>query len=235
MGLYTAEAYTFSIRNLHSLKCFCFKVSGTIDQQLLTIFLDKLPNIEELNLQGNFSHFNLDNLFNLKKLGLNGTINKDFNIGLLKTLCYQLEELRFSFDENEIISENFFDGHHFPYLEVFEMYNCSVKRLNKNFIEKFPTIRHLVMCRCKLELIEDGVFSNIKQLTYLDLGNNFLKTLHKPSFSQLSNLEELYLDNNPLENIEKDMFSNMKNLNEHDLFNYDISLPNIEDDWSFTE
>ena len=108
------------------------------------------------------------------------------------------------------------------------MYNCNVKRLNKKFIEKFPTIRHLFMCGCKIELIEDGVFSNIKQLTYLDLCNNFLKTLEKTGFSQLSSLEGL--GGNPLENIEKDMFSNMKNLNEDDLYNYDISLPNSGDD-----
>ena len=161
---------------------------------------------------------------------LNGTINKDLNYGLLKTLCYQLEELRFYFSDNEMISANFFDGHRFPYLEVFEMYNCNVRQVNKNFIEKFPTIRHLVMCGCKLELIEDNVFSNIKQLTYLDLSDNFLKTLRKTGFSQLTNLEGLYLGRNPLENIEKDIFSNMKNLNEHDLYNYDISLPNIGDD-----
>jgi hypothetical protein len=107
LGLQTAEAYSFSFRNSFSLKSFCLKVSGTIDEQILTEFLDKMPNIEQISLKGRLSHFSLDNFYNLKNLSLNGTINDDFNFELFKNICYQLERLSFSLIKDYEIIENF--------------------------------------------------------------------------------------------------------------------------------
>ena len=59
LGLHAAETYSFSVKgNLCSLKCFYLEMSNMINQDILTLFLDKFPNIEELNLLGNFSYFN---------------------------------------------------------------------------------------------------------------------------------------------------------------------------------
>ena len=97
LGLHTSESYRFSISNLYTLKCFYLKVSGTINEEILSIFLNELPNIELLCLLGNFSYFNLDNLINLQCLAFNATINEDFNFELFNNLSRQLQELSFSF------------------------------------------------------------------------------------------------------------------------------------------
>ena len=218
LRLHEADAYSFSIRNLNSLKCLCLKTSGVIDESLLKVFLDKIPNIEELYLHGNFSYFNLDKLSNLKALGLTGTIKDDFNFELFKNLCNQLQELAIScWNDYESIGDKLFDAHHFPHMQELKIYKCNVKRVKKKFIDKFPALLYLNMYECNLEMIEDGAFSNNKQLLHLFLMNNFLKTLEKQSFSQLTNLEAINLSNNRLETIEKDIFSNLKNLRTLDL------------------
>ena len=201
------------------MKCLCLKVSGTIDEQILTEFLDKMPNIEQLSLKGRLSHFSLDNFYNLKKLSLNGTINDDFNFELFKNLCYQLERLSFSLIKDYEIIEKLLAGHRFPNLELFSIRECEIRRVKKNFIDHFPALIYLTLSECNLETIESGAFSNIKQIVHLDLSCNLLKTLEKQTFSDLTNLELLYLRSNPLEgnseSIDKDMFTNMKHLNEH--------------------
>ena len=215
LGLHAAETYSFSVKGvLCSLKSFYLEMSSIINQDILTLFLDKFPNIEELTLRGgNFSNFNLDHLVNLKTLRLNGTINDDFNFGLFKNLCNQLEELSISFrGDYESIASKLFDDHRFPNLLEFNLFKCNVIRLKHKFVEKFPALLKLTMHDCDLETIEDDAFSNTKNLTYLSLMGNFFKTLDKRIFSPLINLEELYLRNNRTESIEKDMFSHMKKL-----------------------
>ena len=211
LGLHAADTYRFSFKG--NLKCFYLEMSCMINQDILTLFLDKLPNIEELILLGNFSYFNLDHLVNLKSLRLNGTIMNDFNFGLFKNLCNQLEELSISFHgDYESIAEKLFDDHRFPNLLELMIYKCNVIRLEQKFVEKFPALLKLFMYDCGLQIIEDDAFSNAKNLTYLSLIGNFFKTLDKRIFSPLVNLEELYLRNNRTESIEIDMFSHMKKL-----------------------
>ena len=218
LGLHASEAYSFSIRNLYSLKCFCLQVSDVIDESILTVFLDKLPNIEKLGLLGNFSNFNLDHLINLKSLALNGTINDDFNFKLFENLCYQLQDLKLSFrNDYESISAKLLDGYSFSNLQELTIYNSNIRRLKKKLLDKFPSLLRLQINNCNIEIIEDDAFSSIKQLKSLNFICNFLKTLEKRSFSQLTNLEELNLPNNQIESIEKDMFLNMKNLRVLDL------------------
>lgn len=213
LGLHAAETYSFSVKGNYmcSLKCFYLEMSYMINQDILTLFLEKFPNIEELNLLGNF---NLDHLVNLKTLRINGTIMDDFNFELFaKNLCNQLEELAISFPgDYESISEKLFDDHRFPNLQKLEIFKCNVIRLKQKFVEKFPALLKLSMYDCNLEIIEDDAFSNAKNLTYLSLMGNFFKTLDKRTFSPLINLQELYLRNNRTESIEKDMFSHMKKL-----------------------
>ena len=218
LAIHTAESYSFSIRDLYSLKRLFLKVSGTINEKIKTTFLDKLTNIEKLCLIGNFSYFNLDDLVSLKMLALNGTINEDFNFELFKNLCNQLEELSITFKNDfESIGAKLFDGHCFSNVQVLSFYKCNIKTLKKEFIDQFPALLYLSIHDCNIEMIEDDAFSNIKQLTRLNLNGNPLKTLEKRIFSQLINLEKLHLGNSKLLSIEKDMFSNMKNLRELNL------------------
>lgn len=224
MGLKAAETYSFSIRNLYKLKQISLKISGlVIDQQLLTVFLDKIPNIEEVRLFGNFSYFNLDHLVNLKSLALNGNINDDFNFELFKNLCYQLQILKVSFRNHyESISAKLFDGHCFSNLQELTIFNSNLKILKKKFIDKFPVLQYLRIDHCNLEMIEYDAFSNVKQLTNLNFMGNFFKTLEKRTFSQLTKLEEFYLRNNRIESVEKDFFSDMKNLKVLDVAFFEI-------------
>lgn len=213
LGLHASEAYSFSIRNLYSLKSFSLQVSDAIDESILTVFLDKLPNIEKLGLHGSFSNFNLDHLINLKSLVLNGTFNDDFNFKLFENLCYQLQDLKFSFrNDYESISAELLDGHSFSNLQELTIYNSNIRRLKKKFLDKFPSLLRLQLNKCNIEIIEDDAFSSIEKLTCLEFMGNFLKTVEKRSFSHLTNLQELNLLNNQIESIEKDMLLNMKNL-----------------------
>ena len=190
-----------------------------IDQHILTTFIDKLPNIEELFLHGNFSYFNLDHLVNLKVFGLIGKLNDDFNFELLKNLSYQLQKLSINLSNDYDVAEKLLEGHQFSNLIELALYKTNFRILRKKFIDQFPALLRLEIYNCNLEMIEDGAFSNIKQLTHLDFGNNFLKTLEKQTFSQLINIEKINLCNNRLEIIEKDIFLNMKNLRALDLSN----------------
>ena len=69
----------FSIKNLTSVTDFSLSISGTIDENIVTVLCEQLPYIQDLRLKGNFSFFNLDNLVNLKKLTLTGIIDENFN------------------------------------------------------------------------------------------------------------------------------------------------------------
>ena len=186
-----------------------------MDENIITQLLDQLNGIEQLNLYGNYSYFNLDKFVNLKKLILDGTIKEDFNFKLFKKLCFQLEELTISSSEiNDEILFKLFKGHRFSKLLFFKIVKCNITILKKKFIDKFPMIRILYVCECNLEKIEKNAFSKLKKLFYLNLSYNCLKRLDQKVFSKLTDLSYLILDNNRLENIEKNMFSNLKYLEE---------------------
>ena len=121
-----------------SLKGFSLKISGVINEPILASFLDKLTNIEQLDLHGKLSHLNLDHLVNLNMLELSGTISDDFNFELLKNLSYQLQELFISFrNDYESVVAKMFDGLLFSNLLEFAMYDCNVRELKKKFIDNF--------------------------------------------------------------------------------------------------
>lgn len=206
-----------SLKNLPSLTCFSTAIYTKLDENIFTQLLDQLHDIEQLNLYGNYSYFNLDKFVHLKKLILDGTIKEDFNFKLFKKLCTQLEDLTISSSESEINDEilfKLFDGRHFSKLIVLKIVNCNIKTLKKKFIDKFPMVRMLYVCECNLEKIEKNAFSKLKKLFYLNLSYNCLKRLDKKVFSELTDLSYLILDNNRLEHIEKNMFSNLKYLEE---------------------
>lgn len=175
--------------------------------------MDQLPTLEQLDLVGNFSYFNLDSLVNLKVLSLIGTLNENFNIDLFKNLCYQLENLEIILTHNENIDENtlfkLFD-HTFSSLKSCCMCKLNIKRLKKEFISRFPMLRRLFIINSGIEEIENDAFSKSNRLSILDLSRNRLKFIEKNTFSNLTNLQVLDLSTNKLTNIDPE-FIGVKN------------------------
>lgn len=198
LGVNSSEVH-FSIRKLPSLEFLGLTMSCSIDENIISQLLDQVPHIQELRLFGNFSHFNLDHLVNLKQLLLLGTINENFDYDLLKNLCNQLEILKIVLTNSDV---NKLSGHHFPNLQNFCISNCNVKILKKEFFDRFPMLQNLFINDCNLEEIENDAFSNLKQLLFLDLSKNRLKFIEKNTFSNLKNLQILDLSKNELTNLD---------------------------------
>ena len=125
-------------------------------------------------------------------------LNESFNIDLLKNLCNHLTILNIELTEEleEETLYKLFDGLNFPYLYSFSIMNCNLKRLNKEFFNRFPTLKLLHLIDCNLEVIEQDLFSHLKCLRHLFLCKNRLKSIEKNSFSNLENLEILDLSGN---------------------------------------
>ena len=125
-------------------------------------------------------------------------LNESFNIDLLKNLCNHLTILNIELTEEleEETLYKLFDGLNFPYLYSFSIMNCNLKRLNKEFFNRFPTLKLLHLIDCNVEVIEQDLFSHLKCLRHLFLCKNRLKSIEKNTFSNLKNLETLDLSGN---------------------------------------
>ena len=216
----TAEC-DFSIRNLHSLKTLDFTISGgTIDEAIVTLFVNECPHIEELSLKANLSHFNLDSLFNVRKLSLDGTLNaSSFNFKLFENLCNQLQDLMIGFYniDNSILLHNLFNGYNFSNLVKLSLMFINSKILKKELINAFPILRELNVTNSKIEEIESDSFANLKHLCSLDLSQNQIKYLNGNTFSNLVKLEKLNLSENQIKSIDENAFSNLVKLEELNL------------------
>lgn len=188
-----------------------------------------MQNIEELSLCGNFSYLNLDNLVNLKKLYIQGTINKNFNFKLFKNLCKQLEDLSFCFKNVGKIVDAYklFDGHHFSNLLRLRIMGFNKRKVTKKFLKKFPMLRELTMQECNIEKFEDYALSSLKYLICLDLANNLLEKLDIPLFWGLPNLEYLNLRYNRIKCIQN-VFLKLNKLQKLDLSNNRLDLLDSE-------
>lgn len=208
MSIDSLEIY-FSIRNLSSLKIFHLLVPRIDENNTIGLF-DQMQNIEELHLNGNLFYFNLDSLVNLKKLSLCGRFRDDFNLELLKNLAIQLEYLNINISKIKYESIlKLLNGHNFSNLLSLDIRHCNTRKIEKKFMDQFPSLQTLRMIKCNIETIEDKVFSNLKELTLLDLSENWLTRLYKRDFSDLINLEIFYIGGNPILFIEDRTFSNV--------------------------
>ena len=202
-----ASKVEFSIKNLPSLTNLSFFskfLSCNINDDIVRRLLDQVPHIQELHLGGYLSYFNLDNLVNLRKLLLNGSINKDFNFELFKNLCNQLEDIKIiisSIDEKTFFK--LFDDYNFPYLVDFTIQFLDIKRLTREFINRLPIVRQLIITQCEIEVIEHDSFSNMQQLTSLNLSKNRIEFIEESLFSKLKNLQKLDLSDNRLTNFDR--------------------------------
>ena len=178
-------------------------ISFTIDENIISKLLSQVQYIKQLFLTGNFSYFTLDSLYNLKLLSLTGTITESFNFELFKNLCNQLMIFKSDLTNiNEQKLYKLFDGHIFPNLETIAIRECKLKRLKKEFLDRFPILKKLFIINCNLKVIERNAFSNLSKLYCLDLSENMLQGIKKDAFSHLENLEVLDLSNNQLNKLD---------------------------------
>ena len=211
-----------------SLKCFEL-IMPIIDENNTKELFDQLQNIEELHIGGDFHYFNFDSLVNLKSIIINGSICDGFNFELFKNLYNQINELHICI--NNIDYEGLLkllNEHTFHNLEILVISQCNIKRLEKKFIEQFPSLGIFRMSNCNLEIIENDAFSISKKLKYLDLSENIFKNISKLDFSKLSNLEYFYMRKNCLESIENGSFSHMKNLKLIELSDNQLVIRNLD-------
>ena len=221
VGINSFEIH-FTIRNLLSLKYFELIIPRIDENNTLRIF-DQLQNIEELKLSGNLHNFNLDSFVNLRRLFLCGYIKDGFNFELIKNLSNQLDKLTLLIPKTDY--ETIFkilNGHNFSNLQNLVIAYCNIRRVEKKFIEQFPSLKILRLIKCNIETIEDDAFSHLKELTILDLTDNLLKCLYNRQYSGLVALEKIILSKNRIEDIEDGIFSHMKNLKDIHITNYKI-------------
>lgn len=107
------------------------------------------------------------------------------------SICYSNIDFKTSF--------KLFDGYHFPNLKYLKLDGFFIKKVNKNFINRFPFLQRLYIKSCHLETIEDEAFSNLKQLNYLGLSGYFIY-IGKNAFLNTKNLKTLDLRYNLLIN-----------------------------------
>ena len=163
-----------------------------------------MSHIQELYLHGELCYFNLDSLVNLRLLSLSGLINPNFNFELLKNLGKQLECITISLsniDEKTLFK--LFDGYKFPYLVDFTLMHFRTNRLKKEFLNRLPMHRQLIITDCSIQVIEHDSFSNMQQLTSLNLTRNRIEIIEKNTFSKLKNLKTLNLSKNKLTNFDR--------------------------------
>ena len=221
VAMNSLEIY-FSIRNLSSLKYFEL-IIPRIDENNTSRIFDQLQNIEELKLSGNLHNFNLDSFVNLRRLSLCDNINDGFNFELLKNLSNQLDKLTLllpKIDYETILK--ILNGHNFSNLQSLVIAYSNIRRVEKKFIERFPSLKILRLIKCNIETIEDEAFSQLKDLILLDLSDNLLKSLYNRQYSGLVSLEKIILSKNRIEDIEDGIFSHMNNLKDIHITNYTI-------------
>ena len=189
-----------------------------INENNTALIFDQLQQIEELNLDGNFYYFKLDNFVNLRNLSLCGTLFDDFNFELFKNLSNQLDELSMFIPniDYQIITK-LLNGHNFSNLISLMIDRCNIKRIEKKFIDQFSSLQILHMTKCNIETIEDNAFSNLKGLISLNLSDNLLTKLYKRDFSQLVDLKLILLVRNRIEFLENGIFSHMKSIKQINL------------------
>lgn len=208
------SAEQVKLRNLCKLRSLALKLSEPIDSNIQLNLFDYLPNIEKLELDGNFSNFNLDSLVSLKNLSLIGILMDGFNLDLFTNISNQLENIVISCSnlDDKHLAKLFYD-HNFPYLLHFEMTESRITKIEKKLFDGFPMVQKLNISNQKdLRIIEFDALSNLKNLEYLNLGYNCIDSIDIRLFSHLINLRSLNLSGNRLESIEEYLFSSLLNL-----------------------
>ena len=178
-----------SLRNL-KLRFNDYRIDSTIHAKLF----DYLPNIEYLSLDSYLSNFNLDSLFNLKRLSLEGRLEKDFNFDLFKNICNQMEELSIELYDIDYKSlAKLFYGHQFPIMKTFTIYMCiRLTKFEKKLFDGFRMLQSLnITYNTQLQEIDRDAFSNLKQLTSLDLSSNCYNLLDD-EINPLDSLDQMY-------------------------------------------
>lgn len=217
LGLKFHSLDQVKLRNLFALRDLSLDLEEPITSEVLLKLVKSLPNIEILNLSGNFSFFRLDSdsFSNLKRVTLFGIILDEFNLGLFNNLCNRLEDIIIGCPniDDEFLAKLFY-GRNFPYLRSLCISGTKITKLEKNLFDRFPMLQKLMISFNKqLEIIDHDAFSNLLHLNNLYMRNNCIESIDRRHFSRLVNLESLNLSNNRLIVIKENQFSSLHNLN----------------------
>ena len=182
-----------SFANMNSLQILRLAVEDeTIDKEILAKLFEICPNIEELDLDGQFSNINFDRFVNLKSLSLNGHLLDDFNFDLFKNICNRLEELWIEIDNlNDESMSKLICNHDFPNLLSFIIRSSEMTRLEKKLFDRFRMLQSLeISNNDELKTIDKDAFSNLNELEELDILDNFqLSKLDPELYSCLEKLQ----------------------------------------------
>ena len=213
------------MRNLHSLSRLVLLSKKPTNSLPMKMF-GSLSSIRKLEIRGNFSDINLDELFNLESFTISGIITDNFNFDLFEVISSRLKELSVNLRNiNEENISKLFDVN-FSNLVKLEIKFSNIRKLEKKMFDGFETLKSLSLTKNKSILQFDDSFSNLNSLTNLDLSMNCIESINKRLFSGLSNLQRLNLSHNRIGFIEENSFIDLKSLTNLDLSSNQLSVLN---------
>lgn len=103
-------------------------------------------------------------------------------------------------------------GEKFPNILVFQIFNCSVKKIGKTHFNNLFQLRQIVLTNNVIAEVDDQPFQNQRQLEWLSLSNNKITWLYGKVFSKLRKLKQLNLEDNQIVEIHSQLFKSLSDL-----------------------
>ena len=186
-----------------------------------------LSSIRQLEIRGNFSDINLNELINLESFTISGFITDNFNFDLFEVISGRLRELSVNLRNIDVENISKLFDVNFTNLVKLDVKFSNIRKLEKKMFHGFEKLKSLSLTKNKSILqIDYDSFSNLTSLTHLDLSMNCIETINKRQFSGLSNLQRLNLSHNRIGFIEKNSFIDLKSLTNLDLSSNQLSVLN---------
>lgn len=159
------------------------------DQKITSLKdLEKMPNLEELNLINCKLE---DNIF---------SANTFKNNTYLSYICLLDNNLT-------TLPMGIFNSLDLIYLDL--DYN-NISKFPDNFFSESEELQYLFISNNNITSLPNGIFDNNRNLCYLDLSNNYLEELPAGIFDKLENLSSLFLFSNCLEELPANIFDRLQ-------------------------
>lgn len=214
------------MRNLLSLSRLVLLSKKPTNSLPMKMF-GSLSSIRELEIRGNFSDINLNELINLESFTISGFITDNFNFDLFEVISSRLRELSVNLRNIDAESVSRLFDVNFTNLVKLDVKLSNMKKLEKKMFVGFEKLQSLSITKNKSILqIDYDSFSNLNSLTHLDLSMNCIETINKRQFSGLRNLQRLNLSHNRIGFIEENSFMDLKSLTNLDLSSNQLSVLN---------
>lgn len=147
----------------------------------------------------------------------NQTIDEEGFV-ILESRDESVEGLSIEHNENiKFLPENIADT--FPNLIGLEVWNCSVKSVERRHFKNLRELKELIIAYNKVKNVDSEAFKDQGKLERLQLTFNRIENLNSETFSHLSNLIELRLGSNKIKVLSQNLFKNLINVK-------DVSLAN---------